>query len=195
MQNTLITDLGLILSTAAITTIIFKKLKQPLVLGYIIAGFLVGTNFKFFPTVSDANNIKIWADIGVVFLLFGLGLEFSFKKLLHAGGKSALTASIEITAILLIGYFVGRLLGWSEITSLFFGGILSIASTTIIIRTFDELGVKSRKFSDVVLGILIIEDLAAVVLLVLLSTVAISNKFEGGQILFTITRLCFFLIV
>jgi len=137
----LITDLALILSAAALVTLLFKKLKQPVVLGYIIAGFLVGQNFKLFPSIVEIESIKIWAGIGVIFLLFGLGLEFSFKKLMKIGGV-AVTAVTEVTLTLFLGYNVGKLLGWNTINSLYLGGILAIASTTIIIRTFDELGVK-----------------------------------------------------
>lgn len=138
----LITDLALILSAAALVTLLFKKLKQPVVLGYIIAGFLVGQNFKLFPSIVEIESIKIWAGIGVIFLLFGLGLEFSFKKLMKIGGMAAITAVTEVTLTLFLGYNVGKLLGWNTINSLYLGGILAIASTTIIIRTFDELGVK-----------------------------------------------------
>lgn len=138
----LITDLALILSAAALVTLLFKKLKQPVVLGYIIAGFLVGPNFKLFPSIVEIESIKIWAGIGVIFLLFGLGLEFSFKKLMKIGGVAAITAVTEVTLTLFLGYNVGKLLGWNTINSLYLGGILAIASTIIIIRTFDELGVK-----------------------------------------------------
>lgn len=191
----LIADLGLILSAAAITTILFKKLKQPLVLGYIIAGFVVGPNFRILPTVTETENIRTWADIGVIFLLFGLGLEFSFKKLIKVGGTATITAIIEVTATLVSGYTIGLLLGWSPMNCLFLGGILGIASTTIIIRAFDELGMKSQKFADVVLGVLVIEDLVAIVLLVLLSTVAVSRQFEGAEILTAILKLGFFLVI
>lgn len=138
----LITDLALILSAAALVTLLFKKLKQPVVLGYIIAGFLVGQNFKLFPSIVEIESIKIWAGIGVILLLFGLGLEFSFKKLMKIGGVAAITAVTEVTLTLFLGYNVGKLLGWNTMNSLYLGGILAIASTTIIIRTFDELGVK-----------------------------------------------------
>jgi len=138
----LITDLALILSAAALVTLLFKKLKQPVVLGYIIAGFLVGQNFKLFPSIVEIESIKIWAGIGVIFLLFGLGLEFSFKKLMKIGGVAAITAVTEVTLTLFLGCNLGKLLGWNTMNSLYLGGILAIASTTIIIRTFDELGVK-----------------------------------------------------
>src|SRR3989344_1020270 len=152
----LIRDLALILGAAGVTTLIFKKLKQPVVLGYIIAGLLVGPHFSMFPTVTDLPNIQIWAEIGVIFLLFGLGLEFSFKKLAKVGGAATITAAIEIPAMLAMGYLIGMYLGWSTTDSLFLGGILSISSTTIIIRAFDELGVKNQKFASLVFGVLIV---------------------------------------
>jgi CPA2 family monovalent cation:H+ antiporter-2 len=125
-----------------------------------------------FPTIIDVAGIKTWAEIGVIFLLFGLGLEFSFKKLIKVGGTAVITGLTEITLTMIVGYSVGQLLGWNPIDSLFLGGILAIASTTIIIRAFDELGVKNQKFAGIVTGVLIIEDLVAVLLMVLLSTVA-----------------------
>lgn len=191
----LIIDLGLILGAAAVTTILFRKLKQPLVLGYIIAGFLVGPSFTLFPSITDVDNVRTWADIGVIFLLFGLGLEFSFKKMLKVGGTSGIAAIFEVLATLAAGYFMGRLMGWSGYDSLFLGGILSIASTTIIIRAFDETGVKSQKFAGIVLGILVIEDLAAVLLLVLFSTLAVSQQFSGWSMGVSIIKLGFFLIL
>jgi CPA2 family monovalent cation:H+ antiporter-2 len=194
-MSNLISDLGLILSAAAITTLVFKKLKQPLVLGYIIAGFVVGPNFRLFPTITETENIRTWADIGVIFLLFGLGLEFSFKKLIKVGGTAAITAIVEISATMALGYGIGLMLGWSGMNCLFLGGILAIASTTIIIRAFDELDVKSQKFANVVLGVLVIEDLVAIVLLVLLSTVAVSRQFEGTQIITAVFKLGFFLVI
>jgi CPA2 family monovalent cation:H+ antiporter-2 len=188
----LIFDLTLILGAAAVVTLLFKKLKQPLVLGYIIAGFLVGPNFNLFPTITETENIRTWADIGVIFLLFGLGLEFSFKKLIKVGGTALITAIIEVSATIITGFFIGKMLGWETMDCLFLGGILGIASTTIIIRAFDELGVKSRKFTGVVLGVLVIEDLVAVVLMVLLSTVAVSRSFQGGEMLGSILKLASF---
>lgn len=190
----LIRDLALILGAAGLTTLIFRKLKQPVVLGYILAGLLVGPHFSIFPTVTDLPNIRIWAEIGVIFLLFGLGLEFSFKKLTKVGGAATITAAIEIPAMLLIGYLVGSFLGWSKVDSLFLGGILSISSTTIIMRAFDELGVKNQKFASLVFGVLIVEDLVAVILMVLLSTLSISQQVEGTEMAGSILKLGFFLV-
>src|SRR5690606_24929503 len=162
-----ISDLTLILGAAAIVTLLFKRLKQPVVLGYIIAGLLVGPNFQIFPTIVEINSIRIWADIGVIFLLFGLGLEFSFKRLLEVGGVAVVAAFSGIGFTMLVGYQLGKMLSWGMMDCIFLGGILAIASTTIIIRAFDELGVKTQKFTGIVTGILIIEDLVAVVLMVI----------------------------
>lgn len=191
----LIIDLALILVSAAVVTLIFKRLNQPVVLGYIIAGFLVGPNFKMFPSIVDVEGIRTWAEIGVIFLLFGLGLEFSFKKLIKVGGTAVITGLTEITLTMIVGYSVGQLLGWNSIDSLFLGGILAIASTTIIIRAFDELGVKNQKFAGIVTGVLVIEDLVAVLLMVLLSTVAVSKTFSGIEMIFSVLKLAFFLVL
>ncbi len=191
----LIADLALILITAAITTLLFKRIKQPLVLGYIIAGFLVGPHLSLTPTVADTANVKTLADIGVIFLLFSLGLEFSFKKLKRVGGSASITALIEIIFITICGYFLGKWMGWSTMDSLFLGGMLASSSTTIIIKAFDELGVKTRQYARVVFGILIVEDIVVILLMVLLSTVAITKQFEGADMLFTVVKLLFFLVL
>lgn len=191
----LIEDLALILAAAGIVTLLFRRFNQPTVLGYIIAGFLVGPHFPFFPTIGDAANVQIWADIGVIFLLFALGLEFSFKKLVHIGGPASLTATIEVMAMAVVGFTTGKLFGWNNMDSLFLGGILSISSTTIIIRAFEEVGVKGRGFVSLVFGVLIVEDLIAILLLVLLSTIAISQTVEGTEMFLAIGKLLFFLIL
>jgi len=191
----LIADLGLILAAAGVTTLLFKKIKQPLVLGYILAGVIVGPYIDFMPTVTDHKSITIWAEIGVIFLLFSLGLEFSFKKLVKVGGSSSITAIVEVAFMLLIGFAVGKLLGWSTMDSIFLGGILSVSSTTIIIRAFEELGVKHKKFAGLVFGVLIVEDLVAILLLVLLSTLAVSQQFAGTEMLISILKLAFFLVL
>ena len=191
----LITDLALILFSAGVVSLIFKKLNQPVVLGYIIAGLLVSPNFSLFPTVTEVDSIKIWAEIGVIFLLFSLGLEFSFKKLVKVGSTSAITGLFEVTAMLITGYFAGQFLGWGKMDSIFLGGIIAISSTTIIFRAFDELGLKAKKFTGTVIGILVIEDLAAVLLMVLLSTLAVSQKFQGGEMLASVLKLGFFLVL
>jgi CPA2 family monovalent cation:H+ antiporter-2 len=191
----LIQDLGLILTAGAVVTLIFKKLNQPVVLGYIIAGMLVGPHFKFFPTVTDIESIKTWAEIGVIFLLFGLGLEFSFKKLVRVGAPASITAVTEVIVMVALGFLTGKLLDWGFMDSIFLGGILSISSTTIIIRAFDELGVKGKRFASLVFGVLVVEDLVAILLLVLLSTIAVSRQFEGAELLSSIFKLGFFLVI
>jgi monovalent cation:H+ antiporter-2, CPA2 family len=191
----LITDLALILCSAGVVTLLFKRLNQPVVLGYIIAGLLVGPNFNLFPSVTEVGSIQIWAEIGVVFLLFSLGLEFSFKKLVKVGTTAIITGLFEITMMLVIGYYVGQVLGWGKMDSLFLGGIISISSTTIIFRAFDELNLKPKKFAGIVIGVLVIEDLVAVLLMVLLSTVALTHSFEGEAMVASILKLCFFLVL
>jgi len=191
----LISDLGLILVTAAIAVLLFRVLKQPLVLGYLVAGFLAGSEFDFFPTVKDINSVKVWAEIGVIFLLFSLGLEFSFKKLMKVGGTASITAFIQIIAMVTIGFFVGQLMGWNKMNSIFLGVILSISSTTIILKTFDELGVKSQKFAGNVIGSLIVQDIIAILMMVLLSTIAVSQQFSGMELVFSVLKLLFFLTI
>jgi len=191
----LIEDLALILGAAAVTILLFKWLKQPLVLGYIIAGLLVGPHFKLFPNVVEIEGIQTWAEIGVVFLLFGLGLEFSFKRLFKVGTIALVTALSGVLLTLITGFFVGQLLGWNSMDSIFLGGILSIASTTIIIRAFNELGVKQKKFAGIVTGVLIIEDLVAVVMMVVLTTISVSREFEGVEMALSMLKLSFFLIL
>lgn len=189
----LIQDLALILIAGAITTLVFRKIKQPLVLGYIIAGFLVGPHFKLLPTVADTENIDTLAEIGVIFLLFSLGLEFSFKKLMRVGGEASITAFVEILFITVAGYYTGLWMGWSRMDSLFLGGMLASSSTTIIIRAFDELGVKTKQFARIVFGVLVVEDIVVILLMVLLSTIAVTQQFQGTEIIFTVLKLLFFL--
>lgn len=191
----LIEDLALILIVAGITTLLFRKIKQPLVLGYIIAGFLVGPHLSITPTVADTQNIETLAEIGVIFLLFSLGLEFSFKKLVRVGGAASITGLVGIVFITVSGYLVGQWLEWSFMDSLFLGGMLASSSTTIIIKAFDELGVKTKQFAQVVFGILVVEDIVVILLMVLLSTLAITNQFEGTEMLFIVAKLLFFLLL
>ncbi|MFT3946075.1 MAG: cation:proton antiporter [Agriterribacter sp.] len=191
----LIADLALILAAGAIVTLLFRRIKQPLVLGYIIAGFLVGPHVSIVPTIIDNENVKTLAEIGVIFLLFSLGLEFSFKKLLRVGGAASITAIVEIVAILVLGYFVGRWMDWSVMDSMFLGGLLASSSTTIIIRAFDELGVKRKQFAGIVFGVLIVEDIVVILLMVLLSTMAVTKQFDGTEMISSILRLLFFLAV
>lgn len=191
----LISDLGLILMTAGIAVLLFKWLKQPLVLGYLIAGFLAGTHFDFFPSVKDVKSVEVWAEIGVIVLLFSLGLEFSFKKLVKVGGTASITAITQIITMVLMGYLVGQWMGWKQMDSLFLGVILSISSTTIILKTFEELGVKAQKFAGIVIGSLIVQDIVAILMMVLLSTVAVSQQFSGTELVLSVLKLIFFLII
>ncbi|MGA9638150.1 cation:proton antiporter [Flavobacterium sp.] len=189
----LISDLGLILMTAGIAVLLFKKLKQPLVLGYLIAGFLAGNHFDFFPSVKDIRSVEIWADIGVIILLFSLGLEFSFKKLMKVGGTASITAVTQIITMVLVGFLAGKWMGWKLMDCIFLGVILSVSSTTIILKTFEELGVKAQKFAGIVIGSLIVQDIVAILMMVLLSTVAATQQFSGGELLFSVLKLAFFL--
>ncbi len=189
----LIRDLAFLLATAACATILCRFLRQPVVLGYLFAGFLVGPNFPWFPRITDAGSIQVWAEIGIIFLFFGLGLEFSWKRLMSVGLPATLSALMEIGFLMLLGYAFGMALGWTHISSLFLGGVLSISSTTIIAKTFEEMGLKTKKFSRLVIGVLIVEDVAAVLLLVLLSTIALTREVQGTQLAFTTIKLFFFL--
>lgn len=191
----LISDLGLILMTAAVAVLLFKKIKQPLVLGYLIAGFLAGNHFDFFPSVKDIKSVEVWAEIGVIFLLFSLGLEFSFKKLMKVGGTASITAITQIISMIAIGYLAGRWIGWKPMDSIFLGVIISISSTTIILKTFDELGVKTQKFAGIVVGSLIVQDIVAILMMVLLSTIAVSQQFSGSELLLSVFKLLFFLTI
>ncbi len=190
----LIYDLALILISAGLMTLLFKWLKQPLVLGYIVAGMLAGPYIDILPiSVKDTHNIQTWADIGVIFLLFALGMEFSLKKLFQVGKTAFITAIVVVTGMMLTGYIVGSLLKWTPMDCLFLGGMLSMSSTAIIIKSFNDLGVSKQTFTKLVFGVLVVEDLVAVILMVLLSTISVSKEFDGAQLLFVISKLLFFL--
>ncbi len=193
--NPLILDLALILIVAALVTLLFRVLKQPLVLGYIIAGFLVGPYMDIIPTVTDIKNVETLAEIGVIFLLFGIGLEFGLKKIMTVGGRVPLIALTSIVSMAITGYFLGKLFGWKDMNCIFFGGMLASSSTTIIIRTFDDLGQKSKNYAKTVLGILVIEDIVVIVIMVMLSAIAVTQSVSGTDMLFTILKLIFFLIL
>ena len=190
-----IADLAIILITAGIATIVFKWLKQPVVLGYIVAGFIAGPYITWLPTVADMGNVEIWAEIGVIFLLFALGLEFSFKRLIDVGGTASVATLINLGSMIVIGYIVGQLLGWSMMDSIFLGGMLSMSSTTIIIKAFNDMGLQKQKFAGIVFGMLIVEDLAAILMMVLLSTLAVSHHIEGTQLITVLLRLIFFVLI
>ncbi|MCF0172963.1 MAG: cation:proton antiporter [Bacteroidales bacterium] len=191
----LVSDLALIFISAGIITLIFKALKQPLILGYIVAGFLIGPNFVLFPNITEPESVEQWSEIGIIFLLFALGLEFSFKKLIKVGSSALITAGTIFAGMFVTGFALGSLMGWSNIECIFLGGMLSMSSTTIIIKAFDDLGLKGKPFTGVVFGTLVVEDLLAVVLMVLLSTMAVSRSFAGGEMLMALAKLLFFLIL
>ena len=190
----IISDLALILAVAGVTTLLFKWLKQPVVLGYIVAGFLCSGNFLL-QGVSNMGNVDIWAEIGIIFLLFSLGLEFSFKKLMNVGGPALMTALVVIVGMMCSGFMAGRALGWTSTDSIFLGGLLSMSSTTIIIKAFDDLGLRSQKFTSLVFGVLVVEDLFAVVLMVMLSTLFVQRAVEHVVIAEQLFKLIFFLIL
>ena len=190
----LISDLAVILISAGLVTLLFKKLKQPVVLGYIVAGILAGPSIKQIPTVTDVESIRIWADIGVIFLLFALGLDFSFKKLMKVGGTAVIGAITIVIGMMTLGYTTGLSLGWGHMNSLFLGGMLSMSSTTIIFKAFDDMGLRNQRFAGIVFGILVVEDLFAVLLMVLLSTLAVSKHVEGIELLNSVVKLGIFLL-
>ena len=174
----LFSDLALILVTAGVTTVLFKWLKQPLVLGYIIAGLLIGPYFPWFPVISDHESMEIWSEIGMVFLLFAIGLEFSL-----------------LVSMCIIGFVLGKLMGWSQMDSIFLGAMLSMSSTTIIAKAFDDLKMKGERFTGSVIGVLVVEDLAAILMMVVLSTMAVSAALDGKELMMGVVRLVFFLLV
>ncbi len=192
---TIITDLALIMTVAGISTIIFKWLKQPIILGYIVAGFLVSKQFVFAPDIIGDDDVEVWAKIGVIFLLFALGLEFSFRKVAKVGKSALLASSIIIPGMILVGLGVGNLLGWSVSNSAMLGCMICMSSTTIILKALDDLDLRSHRFASVVLGVLIFEDLAAIMIMVLLPTIAAGQAFEGTEFLYAILRLVFFLVI
>lgn len=191
----LISDLAFILVIAGIVTVVFKWLKQPVILGYIVAGIIAGPSITFLPTVTDSANIQTWADIGVIFLLFAMGLDFSFKKLMNVGMTAVIAAITVVCGMMFIGYTAGNAMGFSHMSSIFLGGMLSMSSTAIVFKAFSDMGLMQQKFTGIVLGILVVEDLVAVVMMVILSTLAVSKHFEGAEMLDSIMKLAAFLIV
>ena len=189
----LISDLAIMLLTAGVVTVIFKKIKQPLVLGYIVAGFLIGPYMPLFFTVADSASISTWSEIGVIVLMFGLGLEFNLHKLAQVGGTAIITALTEVGGMLLIGFGVGQLLGWGIMDSVFLGGMLSMSSTTIIIKAFDELGVRNQGFAQLVFGTLVIEDIAGIFMMIILSTLSVSQSISGGALAMKLALLVLYL--
>lgn len=190
----LITDLAIILVLGSLFSLLCKILKQPIVLGYIVAGFIAGPHFAFFRTINP-DNISTWADIGVIFLLFGMGLEFSFKKMFTIGKIGGKAVLIGIPLLIANGFMVGKLIGWSSADSILLGSMLVMSSTTIIIKVFADLGLQKQRFASIVFGILIFEDLFAILVMVFMSTLAVSKQFEGMELVFVVVKLMFFLII
>jgi len=191
----LIQDLALILMVAGIVTIIFKKLKQPLVLGYIMAGFLVSPHMPYTASVVDMSGIHLWADIGVMFLLFSLGLDFSFKKILKMGASPIISTISIIFFMSMLGVCVGNIFGWTKMDCIFLGGMLAMSSTTIIYKAFDDLGLRQQQFAGLVMSVLILEDILAIVMMVMLSAIASGSNPDGGQMLGSILKIAFFLVL
>ena len=189
----LISDLAIMLLTAGAVAVLFKRFKLPLVLGYILAGFLVGPYMPYFFTVADEVSIEIWSEIGIIVLMFGLGLEFNLHKLASVGGTAIVTALTEVFGMLVVGYLVGQAMGWGMMDSIFLGGMLSMSSTTIIIKAFDELGVRKEPFAQLVFGTLVIEDIAGIFMMIILSTVSVSKNISGGALALQLGMLVLYL--
>ena len=191
----LVRDLAVILISAGVFTIISKALKQPLILGYIVAGILIGPHVDFYFGISSTEAVHQWAEIGMIFMMFGLGLEFSFKKLLKVGKGAIITAGCKFLGVFVMGFVTAQAMGWSTMESIFLGGLLSMSSTTVIVKCFDELGLKSKPYAQVAFGTIILEDLIAILLMVLLTSLAVSKGFAGGEMAFNLAKLAFFLIL
>ena len=191
----LVSDLALILVVAGAVTLLFKRLKQPLVLGYVVAGFLVSPHMPYVPNVLDTTNIHVWADIGVMFLLFSLGLDFSFKKIMKMGISPFIAATVIIFSMMLLGYTIGHCFAWAQMDCIFLGGMLAMSSTTIIYKAFDDMGLKQQKFAGVVMSVLILEDILAIVMMVMLSAIASDQGADGEQMLMSVVKIIFFLVL
>ena len=189
----LIRDLAVILLTGGIVTVLFKKINQPLVLGYILAGFLIGPYMPLFFDIADSESISTWSEIGIIILMFGLGLEFNLHKLVKVGGTGLITALTEVGGMLVLGYIAGQLMGWGVMDSVFLGGMLSMSSTTIIIKAFDDLGVRKEKFAELVFGTLVIEDIAGIFMMIILSTVSAGQNVSGAELALTLGSLVLYL--
>ena len=199
MHNSVITfiqDLAVIMIVAALVTVVFHRLKQPVVLGYIVAGVLLGPHTPPFELIRDEHTIKVLAELGVIFLMFSLGLEFSFRKLLRVGTTALIAAVLEIVVMIWIGYQIGLWLGWNNnLDALFLGAILAISSTTIIVKALNDLKMKNERFAQLIFGVLIVEDILGIGLIALLSGVAISGSVSGSDVFLTISKLTLFMVV
>lgn len=191
----LVKDLALILIVAGVVTIVFKKLKQPLVLGYVVAGFLVSPHMPYTMSVIDRADIGTWGDIGVMFLLFSLGLDFSFKKIIKMGASPIISTCSIVFCMMMLGIVTGHLFGWNQMDCIFLGGMLAMSSTTIIYKAFDDLGLRQQRFAGLVMSVLILEDILAIVMMVMLSAIANGSNPDGGQMLGSVLKIAFFLIL
>ncbi len=191
----LVRDLAVILISAGLFTIISRALKQPLILGYIVAGFLIGPSIGFFPGITSMESVHQWSEIGIIFMMFGLGLEFSFKKLMKSGSSSIITSACKLLGMFLIGYVIGQALGWTTMESIFLGGMLPMSSTMVVAKSYEEMGLKNKPYAGIVFGTLIIEDIVGIILMVLFSTMAVSAKFSGGELIGALSKLAFCLIL
>ena len=189
----LVKDLALILMVAGIVTLIFKRLKQPLVLGYIVAGFLVSPHMPYTMSVMDETDIKTWADIGVIFTLFSLGLDFSFKKIVKMGASPIIATVVIVFSMMMLGISVGQSFDWGRMDCIFLGGMLAMSSTTIIYKAFDDMRLRTQKFASMVMSVLILEDILAIVMMVMLSAIASGSNPDGGQMFASIVKIGFFL--
>ena len=192
---TLVKDLALILVVAGIVTLVFKRLKQPLVLGYIVAGFVVSPHMPYTASVADMESVHLWADIGVMFLLFSLGLDFSFKKILKMGASPIISTVTIIFCMSMLGVLSGHAFGWSKMDCIFLGGMLAMSSTTIIYKAFDDLGLRQQQFAGLVMSVLILEDILAIVMMVMLSAIASGSNPDGGQMIGSVVKIGFFLVL
>lgn len=191
----LVRDLAVILISAGVMTVISRALNQPLVLGYIIAGLLVGPHVDFFPGIEDTHTVEQWSEIGIIFMMFGLGLEFSFKKLMKVGAGAAVTAASKFIGLFIFGYLIAQAMSWTTMESIFLASLLSMSSTAVIIKSFDDMGLKNKPYAQLSFGAIVIEDLVAIMLMVVLSSIAVSNGFAGKELLFNLGKLAFFLIL
>ena len=191
----LVKDLALILMVAGVVTLIFKRLKQPLVLGYIVAGFLVSPHMPYTMSVMDETDIQTWADIGVIFTLFSLGLDFSFKKIVKMGASPVIACIVIVFCMMMLGISVGHGFGWDRMDCIFLGGMLAMSSTTIIYKAFDDMGLRQQKFASMVMSVLILEDILAIVMMVMLSAIAGGSNPDGEQMISSVLRIGFFLVL
>ncbi|MBR5122624.1 MAG: cation:proton antiporter, partial [Anaerotignum sp.] len=191
----MITDLAVMLLTAGFVTILFKKINQPLILGYILAGFLISPYFPMFFNVEDIEAIDLWSEIGVIILMFYIGLEFNLMKLAQMGGTAVTSALVKILGVILTGIFAGHLLGLSTFNCIFLGCMLSISSTAVIQKSFEEMGIKNEKYAQLVMGTLIMEDILAIFMLVILSTISVSQNVAGSELIINLAMMLCYLVV